>query len=261
MAVILFALLCAVALGVAFIAFPQPERLEEIHATAIAYEPGPFVQTFRIDGGLVLERIPSNRSWYCAWLMLAADRPQQLDQPFLQVGLIRWARNDFKLSAFVADAHDANAIRFRDLGVVSEGLHNVGLRADGVVLHVLVDGRDRETVRLRSLFNAEDRVYAQIAGEVAEPGDRIRARLQALQILHDGGQTQPYRGRCRYQDRGLFVEVHGNAVRAGGRFATWLKSDFVGCERFFDNGTKNRTVRLGNDSPDRAVPAPVHGAH
>jgi hypothetical protein len=202
---------------------------------ASAYVRGPFERDFRLSGTLTLDRIPANRSWYCNWLMLAARRDEQLDQPFVQAGFIRWAANGYRLSAFIAQGHDGRRIDFDDLALLDDGPHDVELRGSGGVLHVVIDGKDLRTVKLSSLFDANDRVYGQIAGEVHMPGDSLRASFTRLTEAPDTGTPRPYAGTCRRYDRGLHLERRGNVLVVIGRFDASAESGFDDCGIFFDD--------------------------
>jgi hypothetical protein len=207
---------------------------ESPQATAIAYERGPFAREFAIRAVLSLDRIPMNQSWYSTYLSFVEARDARTDQPFVQVGLMRWSGNRFRLSAFVALGSGAKGSGFDDLGVLAEGPHEVALRASDGRAHVLIDGHERRTIALSKIFMNPDRVYAQIAAAVSQPGDSIRARLTHVEVRHDRERTfRPYRGGCRYDDHGVHMKIHGDTVTATGRFAADEPNSYAGCDKFF----------------------------
>jgi hypothetical protein len=201
---------------------------------AIAYAQGPFARDFSVAATLTLQRSPTNRSWYCDWLMLVASRGGP-EQPMVQAGLMRWARNGYRLSAFFAQGYeDQRGIHYEDLSVLPEGPHRIELRAHRAQLYVFVDGRELRTVALANVFRPQEQVYAQMAGEVYEPGDAIAGSLERIAIARDGApRPQPYDGRCQRYDRGLRLDGPADKLTVHGRFDLAQPSNFVGCGYLF----------------------------
>ncbi len=70
--------------------------------SAVAYDIGPFTDSYHVDAKLALPAISSNRSWYCVWLMLLRFDSLAGASPFVQGGLIRWAANGYRVTSFFA---------------------------------------------------------------------------------------------------------------------------------------------------------------
>jgi hypothetical protein len=212
-----------------------PQEPAVPNGTAVAYVKGPLSGSYRLAGMLTLDSIPANRSWYCDWLMVVANRKHAVHQPFIQVGLMRWARNKYRLSAFVAKSNGSSAIAFEDAGILPDGPHAVAMRARGDTIHLDVDGREVRAYRLASLFAKDDPLYGQLAGEVVEPGDRIAGTIRAVAIATHGEPPHPYTGRCRYDDRGLRVDTTQGGLVVGGTLDPARKSRFnAACKGFFE---------------------------
>jgi hypothetical protein len=233
-AFIAFALVAAAALRIGTAPGP-PAPPRPPNGIAIAYAAGPFVRYFRLAGTLTLDRSPKNRSWYCDWLMLVAVRKPSRAQPMVQAGLMRWSRNGYRLSAFFARGYgDARPIAYEDLAPLSEGAHRVALVATHANLAVLVDGRVLRRIDLRDVFRSSDVVYAQLAGEVYEPGDSIRATVDNAVLARDGEPSaRPYADDCRRHDRGLRMQGPDDRLLATGTFDLALGSGQTGCRHFF----------------------------
>ena len=212
-----------------------PNEPDVPNGTAVAYVKGPLSGSYSLAGTLTLDRVPSNRSWYCDWLMVVGNRKNSGRQPFIQVGLMRWARNNYRLSAFVAKSNARGGIDYADAGILSDGAHAVAMHARNGAIHLEVDGREVGAYRLASLFAKDDALYGQLAGEVVKAGNRIMGTIRAVTIATHGEQPRPYTGTCRYDDRGLHLETTRFGLIAGGMLDPARKSGFTGaCDGFFD---------------------------
>ena len=205
------------------------------NATAVAYVKGPLSGNYSLAGTLTLDSIPSNRSWYCDWLMVVANRKSTAHAPFIQIGLMRWARNGYRLSAFVAKSNARGGIDYEDAGILSDGPHTVAMHARSGTIHLEVDGRKVRAYRLASLFAKNDALYGQLAGEVIRPGDHIAGTIRAVAIATHGERPHPYTGTCRYDDRGVRIDAVGGRLVVTGTLNPGRKSAFTaGCKGFFD---------------------------
>ena len=212
-----------------------PQEPAVPNGTAVAYVKGPLSGSYSLAGTLTLASIPTNRSWYCDWLMVVANRRHAAHQPFIQVGLMRWARNGYRLSAFVAKSNGSPTIAYEDAGILRDGPHAVAMRARGDTIHLDVDGREVRAYPLKSLFAKDDPLYGQLAGEVIKPGDRITGTIRAVAIATHGEPLHPYTGMCRYDDRGLHVDATQSGLVVGGTLDPARKSRFsAACKGFFD---------------------------
>ena len=205
------------------------------NGTAVAYVKGPLSGSYSLAGTLTLDGVASNRSWYCDWLMVVGNRKRSAHAPFIQVGLMRWGRNNYRLSAFVAKSTSRGGIDYEDAGILSEGPHAVAMRARNGTIHVDVDGREVRAYRLASLFAKDDRLYGQLAGEVVKPGDRIAGTIRNVAVATHGERPHPYTGTCKYDDRGLRIDAVSGGVVVTGTLNPGRKSAFTaGCKGFFD---------------------------
>jgi hypothetical protein len=206
------------------------------NATAVAYVKGPLSGSYSLAGTLTLDSIPSNRSWYCDWLMVVANRKNSAHAPFIQVGLMRWARNTYRLSAFVAKSNPRGGIDYEDAGILPDGPHAVAMRVRGGTMHLEVDGRRVRAYPLASLFAKDDVLYGQLAGEVIKPGDQIAGTIRAVAIATHGEPPQPYTGTCKYDDRGVRIDAANGGLVVTGTLNPGRKSAFTAaCKGFFDN--------------------------
>lgn len=205
------------------------------NATAVAYVKGPLSGSYSLAGTLTLDSIPSNRSWYCDWLMVVANRKDGERVPFVQVGLMRWARNDYRLSAFVAKSNARGGIDYEDAGILSDGPHQAAMHALHGTIHLDVDGREVRAYRLATLFAKDDALYGQLAGEVIRPGDQIAGTIRAVAIATHGERPHPYTGTCKYEDRGVRIDAVDGGLVITGALNPERKSAFTaGCDGFFD---------------------------
>jgi hypothetical protein len=214
---------------------PAVKIVEIPNGTAVAYVKGPLTGNFSLAATLTLDRIPENRSWYCDWLMVAGRRKHSAAQPFVQVGLMRWARNDYALSAFIARSNDKGGIDYVDAEHLREGPHGFSIRARKGWIDFEVDGRGIGSYPMSLMFAKSDVLYGQLAGEAVKSGDRVSGTIDAIAIATHGERPHPYTGECRYDDRGLRVENTPAGLAVHGTLDPALKSRFnTACNGFFD---------------------------
>ncbi len=234
----IFAAIVLAALAVAaasLIPKPVVKDVEIPNGTAVAYVKGPLVGRFSLAATLTLDRMPANRSWYCDWLMVAGQRMHSKAQPFVQVGLMRWAQNGYRLSAFIAKSNDRGGIDYRDAGILRDGPHAVAMRARKGWIDFAVDGRGIGSYPMRLMFAKNDVLYGQLAGEAVKAGDRVAGTIHAVEIAAHGEQPHPFTGKCRYDDRGLRVETTPAGLAIHGTLDPTRKRGFkAACDGFFE---------------------------
>jgi hypothetical protein len=209
----------------------------------IAYFDGAYGGDFRVRADLALPAVSANRNWYTDWIMLAARREDPSEQPFVQVGLMRWKLHDFRLSSFVAYGKNLDSLTYEDIELVKDGPHEVELIGRDDAVEALVDGAVVRRFPRASLFAESDAPYVQVAAEVVAPGDAATGRIENLRVAAGSHALEPAVPRCLREDRGLRLQWDGRALRASGRFDPAAPSSFTGCDDF----------RLG-DEP--AAPSP-----
>lgn len=241
----------AVALGTAIVA-AFVAALAGLRASAegdrrngitIAYFDGSYARDFHVHARLALPAATANRDWYTDWIMLVARREDDLGQPFVQVGLMRWKRHNFRLSSFIAYGRDAATMTYEDIALVGEGTHVVELIGRGDVVEASVDGAVVRRIPRARLFAPDDVAYVQVAAEVFAPGDVATGRIGELRVASSGGALEPATPRCFREDRGLRLAWDGGWLHASGRFDLDAPSSFTGCDDF----------RYGDDPPDTAT--------
>src|SRR5690242_7812876 len=101
---------------------------------------------------LTLPNVPSNRSWYANWIMLAGESPAIDHQLFVQVGMIRRAKDDPRLHVFVAwRGAGAAGIEYRQYGHLTEGAHRFSIAQNAESFALFADDREIARVRLTPL--------------------------------------------------------------------------------------------------------------
>jgi hypothetical protein len=198
----------------------------------IAYFDGAYAGDFRVRAALVLPAVPANRNWYTDWIMLAARRDDALEQPFVQVGLMRWKRHGFRLSSFVAFGKNVDSLTYEDIELVKDGPHEVELVGRDDAIDALVDGVVVRRIPRARLFATSDAPYVQVAAEVFAPGDAVAGRIENLRVAAGTDALEPAIPRCFREDRGLRLAWDGRALRASGRFDPAAPSSFTGCDDF-----------------------------
>ena len=178
---------------------------------------------------LTLPNVPSNRSWYANWIMLAGESPAIDHQLFVQVGMIRRAKDDPRLHVFVAwRGAGAAGIEYRQYGHLTEGAHRFSIAQNAESFALFADDREIARVRLTPLAQAA-RTYFEIGPEVEAEGDILSGKVLAAawrtSAGWDGAGDQQL---CRYQNHGLSLRYEHGAWNAHGRFSRALPSAYDG---------------------------------
>jgi hypothetical protein len=230
--------------GASVIRKPAVKEAEIPNGTAVAYVKGPLTGSFSLAATLTLDRVPANRSWYCDWLMVVGQRKHTAGQPFVQVGLMRWAQNGYRLSAFIAKSNARGGIDYFDAEHLRDGPHAVSMRARKDWIDFDVDGRRIGTYPMSLMFAKNDVLYGQLAGEAVKSGDRVSGTIDAIAIATHGERPHPYTGKCRYDDRGLRVDTTPAGLAVRGTLDPAHKSGFnAACNGFFDEHVRRGDAR------------------
>jgi hypothetical protein len=230
------AALAAVVIASVFVVGPGRVRASDdgprANGITIAYFDGTYGGDFRVRATLTLPAVRTNRNWYTDWIMLAGRRDDALEQPFVQVGLMRWKRHDFRLSSFVAFGKNVDALAYEDIELLPDGPHEVELIGRGETIETLVDGVVVRRIPRARVFAESDAPYVQVAAEVIAPGDAATGRIENLRLAAGTDALEPAVPRCFREDRGLRLAWDGRALQASGRFDPAAPSSFTGCEDF-----------------------------
>ena len=201
------------------------------NAIGILYADGPFKSSYGASAQMRLPQVPHQHSWHAVWLMFVNGGGNP--PGFVQGGLIRWAQNDYHLSAFIAMALPDHDLVFKDLGRVSEGPHRVELSGDARYVWFRLDGKVvYRFERARYLTNAL-RPYLQIGAEVKYPPDAGSGEVWDLHLKRDtDAALQSFTPHCTYEDRGIQFIWNGSRYVATGTFDPQIASKFDDCGGF-----------------------------
>lgn len=181
---------------------------------------------------LTLPIVPSNKSWYANWIMLAGESPGTGHQLFAQVGMIRRPKADPRLHLFVAwQGTDPSLIEYRQYGHLAEGIHRFSIAQNGESIALFADDREVARLRLPPLARAP-RAYFEIGPEVEAEGDALAGSIvHAAWRTSAGWDAASDRWLCRYENHGVFLRYEHGYWKAHGRFNRALPSGYDGaCE-------------------------------
>jgi hypothetical protein len=203
-----------------------------MNGIAIAYAPKAHVTDYVLSASIGLPEERNNRGWYTDWIMLVSARPQALEQPFVQVGLMRWAANNFQPSFFIAYGKTATDLVYKDIRVVEDRNYTFTLSAKGGEIKAFADGEQLFSLPIHTIFSADETIYGQIAGEVFTPGDHVVADIQSITLSTEGHGLDAFTPACFRYDRGLQLISQGGHLRGAGAFQPTALSGFTGCEQW-----------------------------
>ena len=178
---------------------------------------------------LTLPNVPSNRSWYANWIMLAGESPAIGHQLFVQIGMIRRATDDPRLHVFVAwRGADSSGIEYRQYGHLAEGAHRFSIAQNAESFALFADDREIVRLRLTPLAHAA-RAYFEIGPEVEAEGDMLSGEILAAAWRTSAGWNGAGDQQlCRYENHGLSLRYEHGAWSAHGRFDRALPSAYSG---------------------------------
>ena len=154
-------------------------------AIAGAYALGGFSVSYGLSADVSLPEIATNRSWYADWIMLVAKREAGTRQPFVQLGEIRGFAPHDPPTAFIAYEAPGRPVVFRRLRPLP-GEHHVAISGNERTIRLAFDQELLATFSRAQFFGPTDRVYAQYAAEVSDPGDIASGSLRRLAVETDG---------------------------------------------------------------------------
>jgi hypothetical protein len=203
-----------------------------VNGIAIAYTPKAHVDNYRLSASIGLPEERSNRGWYTDWIMLVSARPAALSQPFVQVGLMRWAANNFRPSFFIAYGKTATDLVYKDIRIVEDRRYVFSLSAKNGEISVFADGEQLFSMPVYSIFSENETVYGQIAGEVFTPGDQLVADIRSIELSTEQRDLDVFTPVCFRYDRGLRLTLQDGHLQGSGSFQPAAPSGFIGCEQW-----------------------------
>lgn len=203
---------------------------DDRHAIAGAYARGDFSVSYGVAADVSLPEIATNRSWYANWVMLVAKRRSGKRQPFVQLGEIRGFAAHDRPTGFIAYEAPGERVVFRRLRRVPAGNHHLAISGNDRTIRLAFDQELVATLPRSEFFDQRDRVYAQYAAEVADPGDAASGSLRHLVVETDEDfAPRPLEVGCLRYDRGLRLEPSPNGLLPVGRFTPEEPSGFRDC--------------------------------
>jgi hypothetical protein len=180
----------------------SPTKMRNAIATAYRlYLP----RSYTFKANVQLSQIQGNHDFSAAWLMVIANRgPESLIAPFLQVGIIRDARRQFRLQTFVADQLFQQPLKYVEGSFIPEGWHDIEIKRQQGVIRLFVDGKQVFSAEEDRFFRADDVLYLQIGSELNAPGDTIDAEWQHFHETVNGSSSDPNL-QCFADGRGLAI--------------------------------------------------------
>jgi hypothetical protein len=163
--------------------------------------PAGAVSTLTANLALPLKR--NNKSSYATWIMLVANG-DRTKSTFVQCGLLRWSKRDYKVVPFISYHRRGSAswgfTRFRDIITTGNASSSIALENGMVILSV--GGKTYWRRRLIDLFDVRDSLYYEVADEVTAYGDSLSGIISGLKVSVDGRQSAVM-PRCGSADSGL----------------------------------------------------------
>jgi hypothetical protein len=210
----------------------REKPVDVLNGMAIAYTPVAPVEGYTLSATIGLPKERRNHGWYTAWIMLVAGRHHQLAQPFVQVGLMRWAGNSFKPSFFVAYGSGTKPLIYKDIRVVPDRHYTFSIHVRNRRIAAFADRKEVFSIAVRDIFLSDKQIYGQVAGELFTPGDQLIADIGSIELGTKGRDPQPYTSACFRYDRGLHLIAKDGKFRGTGIFDLHAPSGFTGCQRW-----------------------------
>jgi len=163
---------------------------------------------------LTLPLETKNKSWYATWIMLVANGDRSTTS-FVQCGLLRWSKSDYKVVPFIAYHRQGRTWGFVPFPheISTRGATSSIALENGIVI-LSVGGKPYWERRLVDFFDMRDLLYYEVADEVTAYGDSLSGTIGGLRLWSDG-RDRPVTPRCGYADSGLSIRQVSNATWNG----------------------------------------------
>jgi len=209
------------------------------HAVAGAYALGDFAVSYAIAADVAVPEVRANRSWYGDWVMLVAEHGAGRPQPFVQLGEIRGFAPHDAPSAFIAYRGSDGPVVFRRVRTLPPGVHHVAISGNARTITLAVDQALIATFPRDDFFLPGDRVYAQYAAEVADPGDAPSGYLRNLAVETDADFVpHALEAGCLRYDRGVRLDRTADGWTPTGRYRPGDPSGFRDCDAHLPTGAE-----------------------
>jgi hypothetical protein len=202
----------------------RPLRHEAENGMAAVTYAGRLKDGLSFSANLDLPKIPTNRGWYCVWIMVAelAEARAVPYRPYspamLQVGLIRWDEHR-RLQPFTATAHHGKGLNFKSIPEYVSGAHGFEIAVDSSTVDLMMDGRSLLSTPRSEFFDEHRPIYLKIAAEVYAVGDFASGSVDEIRLVRGTRREQPPVPWAAFEDRGLRFACEGNGKwRATGQF-------------------------------------------
>ena len=180
------------------------EPAPHVDGKVILYPEGRFIHQAAAQADISLPFEPANKDWYAVLLMLTMyPHSGQSDAAYVQVGIMRWQRDNFAPTAYIGikKHHGRELFRYlRDVRLTADGGHaTIRMTSERVIIEF--NGQELLSTPRREVFPKGSVPYFQIAAQVDQPGDRVAGVVRNLVVQSDNAQTlEAVTTPCMYED-------------------------------------------------------------